>query len=130
MNQPSVPTAESKSIGRACYLLALVPLVLGASRALMKYMWWAAMHSSLSGVPSEARTLQKADANADFNWWMLMGLTIIATIVATMLIPPFKSQRLSSGLKGITRFALAVVLVVGLILLAAAGMAVTGYFVK
>jgi hypothetical protein len=130
MNQPSVPIAESKSIGRAWYWLALVPLVLGASRALMKYMWWAAMHSSLSGVPSEARTLQKADANADFNWWMLMGLAITATIVATLLIPPFKSQRLPSGVKGITRFVLALVLVVGLILIAATGMSATGFFVR
>ena len=32
------------------------------------------MHSSLYGVPSEARRLREADANADFNWWMLMGL--------------------------------------------------------
>ena len=123
-------TADSKSSHRAWYWLALMPLVVGASRALMKYMWWAAMHSSLSGVPSEARTLQKADANADFNWWMLMGLAVTATIVATLLIPPFQSKRLPSGVKGITRFVLAVGLVVGLILIAATGMSVTGYFLK
>jgi hypothetical protein len=123
-------TAESKSTGRAWYWLALVPLVLGASRALMKYMWWAAMHSSLYGVPAEARRLQKADANADFNWWMLMGLAVTATIVATMLIPPFKSQSIPSSMKGISRFLLAAVLVVGLILLATAGMSATGYFVE
>ena len=123
-------TTESKSISRAWYWLALVPLVFGASRALMKYMWWAAMHSSLSGVPSEVRRLQQADANADFNWWMLMGLAVTATIVATMLIPSFKSQTLPSSVKGISRFVLAAVLVVGLILLATAGMSATGYFVE
>jgi hypothetical protein len=122
--------ADSKSNHRAWYWLALVPLVLGASRALMKYTWWAAMHSSLYGVPAEARRLREADANADFNWWMLMGLAVTATIVATMLIPPFKSENLPSSLKGISRFVLAALLVVGLIVIATAGMATTGYFVK
>ena len=123
-------TAESKSIGRAWYWLALVPLVLGASRALMKYMWWAAMHSSLYGVPAEARRLREADANADFNWWMLMGLSMTATIVAALLIPPLKSQSFPPSVEGISRFVLAAVLVVGLILLATAGMSATGYFVQ
>jgi hypothetical protein len=123
-------TVESKSINRAWYWLALVPLVFGASRALMKYMWWAAMHSSLYGVPAEARRLREADANADFNWWMLMGLAVTATIIAATLIPPFKSQTLPSSVKGISRFVLAAMLVVGLIVLATAGMSTTGYFVK
>jgi FtsH-binding integral membrane protein len=123
-------TADSKPIGRAWYWLALVPLVLGASRALMKYMWWVAMHSSLYGVPAEARRLREADANADFNWWMLMGLAVTATIVAALLIPPFESQSLPAGLKGISRFVLAAALVVGLIFLAAAGMSATGFFVR
>jgi TRAP-type mannitol/chloroaromatic compound transport system permease small subunit len=125
-----VNTAESKLIGRAWYWLALVPLVFGASRALMKYMWWAAMHSSLYGVPAEARRLREADANADFNWWMLMALAVTATIVATMLIPPFKSKSLPSSVKGMSRFVLAAVIVVGLIFVATAGMSATGYFVK
>lgn len=123
-------SAESKSLGRAWYWLALVPLVLGASRALMKYMWWAAMHSSLYGVPAEARRLREADANADFNWWMLMGLSMTATIVAALLIPPLKSQSFPPSVKGISRFVLAAVLVVGLILIATAGMSATGYFVQ
>src|SRR5579859_8231715 len=123
-------TAESKSLGRGWYWLALVPLVLGASRALMKYMWWAAMHSSLYGLPAETRRLREADANADFNWWMLMGLAVAATIIAAMLIPPFKSQSLPSSVKGVTRFVLAALLVMGLILLATAGMSATGYFVQ
>jgi len=123
-------TVESKSINRAWYWLALVPLVFGASRALLKYMWWAAMHSSLYGVPAEARRLREADANADFNWWMLMGLAVTATIIAAMLIPPFKSQTLPSSVKGISRFVLAAMLVVGLIVLATAGMSTTGYFIQ
>ncbi len=120
-------TTDSKSISRFWWL-ALVPLVLGASRALIKYAWWAAMHSSLYGVPAEARRLREADANADFNWWMLMGLALTASIVAALLIPPFKS--LPPSVKGITRFVLAVALVIGLILLAAAGMSATGYFIQ
>jgi len=123
-------TVESKSINRAWYWLALVPLVFGASRALLKYMWWAAMHSSLYGVPAEARRLREADANADFNWWMLMGLAVTATIIAAMLIPPFKSQTLPSSVKRISRFVLAAMLVVGLIVLATAGMSTTGYFIQ
>lgn len=122
-------SSDSKSL-RQFWWLALVPLVLGASRALIKYTWWAAMHSSLYGVPSETRRLQQADANADFNWWMLIGLALTATILVTLLIPPFKSLNIPSSVKGITRFVLAVVLVIGLILLAAAGMSATGYFLQ
>lgn len=88
------------------------------------------MHSSLYGVPSEARRLREADANVDFNFWMLVGLALTASIVAALLIPPFKSQSLPSSVKGISRFVLAVVLVIGLILLAAAGMSATGYFLQ
>lgn len=122
-------SSDSKSL-RQLWWLALVPLVLGASRALIKYTWWAAMHSSLYGVPSESRRLQQADANADFNWWMLVGLALTATILVTLLIPPFRSLTIPSSVKGIARFVLAVVLVIGLILLAAAGMSATGYFLQ
>ncbi len=121
--------ADSKSISRLWWL-AVVPLVLGASRALIKYMWWAAMHSSLYGVPSETRRLQQADVNADFNLWMLVGLALTATILATLLISPFKAETIPSSVKGITRFVLAVVLVIGLIVLAAAGMSASGYFLQ
>lgn len=86
------------------------------------------MHSSLYGVPSETRRLQEADANVSFNLWMLVGLALAATILVTLLIPPFTS--LPSSMKGITRFLLAVVLVSGLVLLAAAGMSATGYFLQ
>ena len=106
----------------------MVPLVLGASRALIKYTWWAAMHSSLYGVPSETRRLHEADANVSLNLWMLVGLALAATILVTLVIPPFKS--LPSGMKGITRLVLAVVLVIGLILLVAAAMSATGYFLQ
>jgi FtsH-binding integral membrane protein len=123
-------TADSKSIPRFWYGLTLVPLVFGASRALLKYAWWVAMHSSLYGVPSEARRLRQADANADFNWWMLMGLAVTATIVATLLIPPFTPQNLPASVKGISRFILAAALVAGLIFMVAAGMSATGYFLR
>ncbi len=123
-------TANSKSIGRSWYWLVLVPLVLGAARALLKYAWWAAMHGALYGIPAESRRLKEADANADFYLWTLLGLMVTATIVATMLIPPFKSHTLPSSAKGIGRFVLAVLLVVGLILIGVAGMSATGYFLK
>jgi hypothetical protein len=50
---------------------------------------------------------------------MLASLAVTATIVVTILIPPFKSETLPAGLKGISRFVLAVVLVVGSILIVA-----------
>ena len=86
------------------------------------------MHSSLYGVPAETRRLREADANANFNLSMLAALALVTTILVTLLIPPFQS--LPSGVKGITRLVLAVVLVTGLILLAAAGMSATGYFLQ
>lgn len=110
--------------------LALVPLVLGGARALLKYAWWAAVHGALHGIPKGTRRLQEADANADFNWWLLVGLAGVATIVASILIPPFKSQTLPTSLKGISRFIFALVLVIGSILIVAVGMSATGYFLK
>jgi hypothetical protein len=86
------------------------------------------MHTSLSGIPAETRQLKVADANANFNWWMLMGLAGSATMVATILIPPFRS--LPGSLQGISRFALAAVLIVGLIFITVAGMSATGYFLN
>ena len=114
-------TADSKSPRRSWYGLALIPLVFGASRALLKYAWWAAMHGALYGVPAEAGRLKEADANADFYLWTLIALAGTATIVATKLI---------SSTKRISRIVLAVVLVAGLILIVAAGMSATGYFLK
>jgi hypothetical protein len=122
-------TADSKSLPRSWYGLALVPLVFGASRALLKYAWWAAMHGALYGVPAEAGRLKEADANADFYLWTLIALAGTATIVATKLMP-LKSQTLASSTKRISRIVLAVVLVAGLILIVAAGMSATGYFLK
>jgi hypothetical protein len=87
------------------------------------------MHGALYGVPAEAGRLKEADANADFYLWTLIALAGTATIVATKLIP-LKSLTLASSTKRISRFVLAVVLVAGLILIVAAGMSATGYFLK
>jgi hypothetical protein len=87
------------------------------------------MHGALYGVPAEAGRLKEADANVDFYLWTLIALAGTATIVATKLMP-LKSQTLASSTKRISRIVLAVVLVAGLILIVAAGMSATGYFLK
>ena len=121
---------DSKSMRRPWYWLALVPLILGASRAFLKYTWWAAMHGALYGIPSETRQLAHADANANLNWWLLVGLAAAATIVATILIPPISSSTFPATLKGLARFVFALVLVAGLLFLTVAGMSATGYFLQ
>jgi len=88
------------------------------------------MHGALYGIPSEARQLRQADANADFNWWLLVGLASAATIVATMLIPPFAAPTFPASLKGFARFVFALLLVAGLMVLTVVGMSATGYFLR
>ena len=84
-------TANPKSIHRSWYWLIVVPLVLGAWVALLRYLWWGAVYSAYYGLPSEAWRLKEAGPKAGFYYWMLAGLVVTATIVATILIPPFKS---------------------------------------
>lgn len=53
-----------------------------------------------------------------------------ATIVATILIPPFKSETLPVGLKAVTRFVLAVVLVAGSIFIVTYGVLAIAHYLK
>lgn len=123
-------TANPNSIHRTWYWLTLVPLVVGASLALLKYAGWSAVYSGNYGLPSEAWRLKEATSKAQLYWWVLAGLAVIATTVATVLIPPFKSQALPAGLKGVSRFVLAVVLVAGSIFLIAYGLSAVGHYLK
>jgi hypothetical protein len=111
-------TADPNSIHRSWYYwLTLVPLVIGASWALLKYAGWSAVYSAYYGLPSEAWRLKEAGPKAQLYWWLLTVSAVAATIVATILIPPNKSETLPAGLKGVIRFVLAVLIVVGSILI-------------
>ncbi len=123
-------TAKSKSKRRSWYWLTLVPLIFGASISLLRYLGWGAIYSAYKGLHSEAWWVKEAGPKANFYWWVLAGLTVTATIVATILIPPFKSQALPVGLKELIRFVLAVVLVVGSIFIVAYGLSVAGHYLK
>jgi len=105
-------------------------LVLGASLSLLKYAGWSAVYSGYYGLPSEAWRLKEAGPKADLYRWVLMGLAVTATIVATILIPPFKSETLPAGLKALGRFVMAVVLVAGSILILAYGLSAAGHYLK
>lgn len=115
---------------RPWYWLILVPLVVGASLALLKYAGWSAVYSGNYGLPSEPWRLKEASSKAQLYWWVLAGLAVTATTIATILIPPFKSESVPAGLKGLTRFVMALVLVVGSILALAFGLSVIGHYVK
>jgi hypothetical protein len=123
-------SAIAHSTRRFWYWLTLVPLILGASLALMRYAGWSAIYSAYYGLPSEAWRLKEAGPKADLYRWLMMGLAVTATIVATILIPPFKSETLPVGLKGVTRFVLAVVLVAGSILIVTYGVLAVGHYLK
>jgi hypothetical protein len=123
-------TANPNSMHRSWYWLILVPLVIGASLALLKYAGWSAVYSGNYGLPSEAWRLKEASFKAQLYWWVLAGLAVIATTVATVLIPPLKSETLPAGLKGLTRFVMAVVLVAGSILILAFGLSAAGQYLK
>lgn len=123
-------TANSNSMHRFWYWLALVPLVVGASLALLRYAGWSAVYSGYYGLPSEAWRLKEAEPKAQLYWWVLAGLSVTATIVATILIPPFKSETLPAGLKAVSRFVLGVVLVAGSIFIVAYGLSAAGHYLK
>jgi hypothetical protein len=61
---------------------------------------------------------------------VLAVLSVGATIVATILIPPFKSETIPVGLKAVTRFVLAVVLVSGSILIVTYGVLAVGHYLR
>ena len=123
-------TANPNSMHRSWYWLILMPLILGASLSLLKYAGWSAVYSGYYGLPSEAWRLKEAGPKAQLYWWVLAGLAVTATIVATILIPPFKWETLPAGLKGVSRFVLAVVLVVGSIFIVAYGLSAVGHYLK
>ncbi|MFZ1010368.1 MAG: hypothetical protein WAN65_26250 [Candidatus Sulfotelmatobacter sp.] len=124
-------TADSNSIHRPWYYwLTLVPLVVGASVALLKYAGWSAVYSGYYGLPSEAWRLKEAGSKSQLYWWVLAALAVTATIVATVLIRPIKSETLPAGLRGIGRFLIAVMLVGGSTLIVAYGLSAAGHYLK
>lgn len=124
-------TADPNPTHRSWYYwLTLVPLVVGASLALLRYAGWAAVYSGNYDRPSQASLLKEAGPKANLYWWVLAVLSVGATVVATILIPPFKSETLPAGLKAVTRFVLAVVLVAGSILIVTYGVLAVGHYLK
>lgn len=118
------------SMHRSWYWLTLVLLMAGASWALLKYAGWSAVYSGYYGLRSEAWRLVEAGPKARLYWWVFVTLASSATIVATMLVPPFKSEFLPAGLKGLSRFLMAVALVGGSILVLAFGVSAAGHYRK
>lgn len=121
-------TTDPNSTPRSWYYwLALVPLVIGASLALLRYAGWSAIYSGNYGLSSEAWRLKEAGSKAHVYWWVLAILSVTAIIAATILIPPFKSESLPAGLKAVIRFVLAVVLIAGSVLLVTYGFLAVGH---
>jgi hypothetical protein len=110
--------------------LGLIPLLVGASFALLRYAAWSAVVSAYYGLPSEAWRVKEAGAKAHLYGWALVGLVAGATIVATVLIPPLKSESVPPGLKGTLRFLLAVLFVAGSVTLVAYGLSTAGQYWK
>ena len=123
-------SSDSNSTRRSRYWLTLVPLILGASLALLRYAGWAAIYSAYYDRPSEAWRLKEAGPKAQLYWWVLAALSVTATVVSTILIPPFKSETLPAGLKAVIRFVLAVALVAGSILIVTYGVLAVGHYLK
>jgi hypothetical protein len=124
-------TDDANSTHRSWYYwLMLVPLVVGASLALLRYAGWASVYSGNYDRRSQAWLLKEASSKANLYWWVLAVLSVAATVVATILIPPFRSETLPAGLKAVTRFVMAVVLVAGSILIVTYGVLTVGHYLK
>ena len=64
-------SSDPNSTRRSWYWLILVPLILGASLALLKCAGWSAVYSAYYGLPSEAWRLKEAGPKANLYWWVL-----------------------------------------------------------
>jgi hypothetical protein len=117
---------NSNSPRRLWGWLILVPLLVGASLALLQYSGQCAIVSAYYDDPSKVEWVKEAETKGDFYGWMLFGFTAAALVIATILIPPLKSESISPGLKGTLRFLLAVLLVVTLIKLFGDGILTVG----
>jgi hypothetical protein len=118
------------SIRRFWCWLTLVALILVASWALLKYAGWSAIYSGYYGLPSEAWRLKEAGPKTQFYWWVLVVSVLPAMILATMLVPPVRSESLPVGLKALSRFVIAAVLVVASILILAYVVSAAGHYLK
>jgi hypothetical protein len=74
--------------------------------------------------------LKEAGPKANLYWWVLAVLSVTATIAATILIPPFKSEILPVGLRAVIRFVLAVVVVAASILIVTYGLLAVGHYLR
>jgi hypothetical protein len=124
-------TADPNSTHRSWYYwLMLLPLVVGASLALLRYAGWAAIYSAYYDRPAEAWRLKEAGPKADVYWWSFLGLSGIAAIIATLLIPSLKSETIPAGLKTVIRLSLAIALVAASIYVGVFGLSAVGRFLK
>ena len=121
-------TGNGNTAHRLWGWLGLVPLVVGASIAFLRFGTLAGIVSGNIGRRSAALLVKEADAKAEFWGWVLLGLVAGAIIVATVLIPPIKSEDFSPGFKGTLRFLLAILLVVGSMTLIVYGLADAAYY--
>jgi hypothetical protein len=112
------------------YWLLLVPLIVSAALALLRYAGWAAIYSGNYGLPSQAWRLGEASNKANVYCRLLMGFAGAATFVAIILIPPLTSEKLPPGIRGIGRFVLAFALVIASILMAAIGIGAAGHYLR
>ena len=130
MIQAESTTEHTARRSQSWYWLTLVPLVVGASLALLRYAGWAAVYSGNYDRRSQAWLLKEAGPKANLYWWVLAVLSLTATIAATILIPPFKSETLPVGLKAVIRVVLAVVVVAASILIVTYGLLAVGHYLR
>jgi hypothetical protein len=124
-------TANSNSMHRSWYRwLILVPFLIGASFAFLNYAGWAGIYSAYYDRPAEAWRLKEAGPKADVYWWSFLGLSGIAAIIATLLIPSLKSETIPAGLKTVIRLSLAIGLVAASIYVGVFGLSAVGRFLK
>ena len=122
--------ANLSSVRRILGWLALAPLLIGASMALLQYVGWSAVYSGNYGLSSRALLVQEADTKAHRYFLILMGLATAAASVTASLIPSIHSEDVSPIFRWIIRGALAFLLVSVSIFLVAAGLATAGQYFK
>jgi hypothetical protein len=122
--------ANSSSVRRILCWLALVPLLIGASMALLQYVGWSAVYGGNYGLSSKALLVQEADTKAHLYFLLLMGLATAAALVTASVIPSIHSEDVSPTFRWVIRGALAFLLVSVSICIVAVGLATAGQYFK
>ena len=117
------------TVRKLCWV-GIVPLLVGASLALLQYAGWAAVYSGSYGLPWAAALVKEAAGEAQFFFYVLTGFSLAAFAAVLALIPPPLDEDASPSLRLLLRITIAAPIVAASIFAIAAGISIVGQHFK